>query len=145
MRKPLLLAVALITTWLSSSILHAQNVAPFWSLSGNSNANAASKLGTTNSIPLRLLTNNVERMRIDPAGKVGIGTTAPNGKLTVFGSGSNPAASWVTSGIPIFAGFGENVAGNADHILAMASNAPNARPVFLGRRSRGTLNAPAAV
>nr|MBA4168341.1 tail fiber domain-containing protein [Chitinophagaceae bacterium] len=47
--------------------------------------------------------------------------------------------------VPVFAGFGENIAGNADHILAMASNVSNARSVFLGRKARGTLAAPAAV
>lgn len=130
---------------LCTAAVSAQNIAPFWSLQGNSNANAGSKLGTTNAVPLRLHTNNVERVTIDPTGKVGIGIQNPEGKLTVFGSGSLPATSWVTSGIPVFAGYGENVAGNADHILSMASNLPNARAVFLGRRARGTLAAPAPV
>jgi hypothetical protein len=34
-------------------------------------------LGTTNSVNLRLFTKNVERLRIDTFGRVGIGTTAP--------------------------------------------------------------------
>lgn len=143
--KKFLLFAAFLILFLASLKISAQNVAPFWSLSGNSNAAATSKLGTTNNIPLRLFTNNAERVRIDGTGKVGIGTTTPSGKLTVFGSGGAPAASWVTSGIPVFAGFGENLAGNADHILAMASNSPNARAVFLGRRARGTLPAPLKV
>jgi hypothetical protein len=59
---------------LIASELHGQN----WILNGNADADASSKLGTTNGQPLRLFTNNVERMRIDTLGKIGIGTTAPN-------------------------------------------------------------------
>ena len=79
-------------------------------------------------------------------GKVGIGTsttTIPSGFLTVKGAGSVPLASkWVPAGAPLFTGFGETSVGNADYILAMASTSNNARPVFVGRRSRGTLAAP---
>jgi hypothetical protein len=81
------------------------------------------------------------------SGKVGIGTgtTTPAGALTVKGSGGVPASSWVNSGAPLFAGFGEQTVGNADYILSLASTLANARPVFIGRRSKGTLAAPAAV
>src|SRR5258706_1481054 len=58
---------------------NAQNTSPYWSLVGNSNATSSSKLGTTNAIDLRLFTNNSEKMRINTAGAVGIGTTAPSG------------------------------------------------------------------
>ena len=78
-------------------------------------------------------------------GKVGIGTsttTVPSGLLTVKGAGSVPAASWVAAGAPLFTGFGEAAVGNADYILAMASTSNNGRPVFVGRRSRGTLALP---
>ena len=78
-------------------------------------------------------------------GKVGIGTsttTVPSGILTVKGAGSVPAATWVAAGAPLFTGFGETAVGNADYILAMASTSNNGRPVFVGRRSRGTLAAP---
>lgn len=81
-------------------------------------------------------------------GKVGIGTgttTVPTGLLTVKGAGSVPASAWVNAGAPLFAGFGETTVGNSDYILSMASAAANARPVFIGRRSRGTLAAPTVV
>ena len=76
---------------------------------------------------------------------IGIGATTPAGMLTVKGSGSVPAASWVNSGVPISVGFGEQTVGNADYIVAQASTVVNARPVFVGRRSRGTLALPAVV
>ena len=80
-------------------------------------------------------------------GKVGIGTgtTIPSGVLTVKGSGGVPASSWVSAGAPLFTGFGEQTVGNADYILSLASTLANARPVFIGRRSKGSLATPAAV
>ena len=116
-----------------------------WNLTGNNNATSASLLGTTNAIPLNLTTNNVQRMVIDANGKIGIGTTTPINILTVKGTGSTPAASWVAAGAPLFVGFGETAIGNADYILSMASTSSNGRPVFVGRRSRGTLAVPTAM
>ncbi|MEJ7676439.1 MAG: hypothetical protein WKG06_00870 [Segetibacter sp.] len=69
---------------------NAQNTSPYWSLAGNSNATSTSKLGTTNAINLRLLTNNAERMRITTTGNVGIGTTNPTERLHInSASGTN--------------------------------------------------------
>jgi hypothetical protein len=62
---------------LSFQAAKAQNTAPSWSLAGNSNATSTSKLGTTNTVNLRILTRNIERMRIDTSGRVGIGTSTP--------------------------------------------------------------------
>jgi flagellar hook assembly protein FlgD len=76
-------AVIIVIALFNSSILMAQNIAPYWSLTGNSNATAASKLGTTNAINLGIFTNNLERMRINTAGQVGIGTTAPGARLHI--------------------------------------------------------------
>ena len=116
-----------------------------WQLTGNANATSTSLLGTTNAIPLSLATKNIKRLVIDTTGRVGIGTSTPVNILTVKGSGGTPAASWVNAGAPLFVGFGENTIGNADYILSMASAAANARPVIVGRRSRGTLAAPTVV
>ena len=113
-----------------------------WQLTGNANATATSVLGTTNSIPLNLVTNNLQRMTITSAGRVGIGTTTPPNIFTVKGAGSTPAASWVSAGAPLFVGYGETAVGNADYILSMASTSNNGRPVFVGRRSRGSLAVP---
>ena len=45
------------------------------------------QLGTKTSAILRFDTNNVERMRIDSSGRLGIGTTSPSAKLQVNGVG----------------------------------------------------------
>ncbi len=74
-------AATTIVALLGSSILQAQNTSPYWSLAGNSNATSTAKLGTTNAINLRILTNNLERIRVSTAGLVGINTTAPNARL----------------------------------------------------------------
>lgn len=122
---------------------HAQ-----WGLTGNGNATTASKLGTTNAVPLTLYTKNSPALSIDTTGRVGIGTglTAPAGQLTVRGVGASvPAGTWVFSGAPIVTTFAENAFGNGEYIHAMASNIVSSRPVFIGRRSKGTLAAPLAV
>ena len=63
----------------------AQNGSPYWSLSGNSNATSASRLGTINAMPLYLTTNNASRIYIAPNGNVGIGTTTPASLFNVQG------------------------------------------------------------
>ncbi len=127
------------------ALIYATQTNAQWNLTGNSNATATSLLGTTNSVPLRLATKNTPRLVIDTLGRVGIGTSTPINLLTVKGAGSTPAASWVAAGAPLFVGFGETAVGNADYILALASTSNNARPVFVGRRSRGTLAVPTAM
>lgn len=56
-----------------------------WSLAGNSDATATSRLGTTAAVPLNLTTNNLTRLRIDADGRVGIGTASPQQLLHVEG------------------------------------------------------------
>jgi len=79
----------------------------FWSLGGNAVA-SAQNLGTTSNFALPIITNNVERMRINATGEVGIGTTAaagyslhvggtagtPNVRLASVGGAAN-ATAWV--------------------------------------------------
>lgn len=67
---------------------NAQNISPYWSLTGNSNASASSKLGTTTLIPLGIYTNNTVRATIATNGNVGIGTTSPQQRLHTEGSGN---------------------------------------------------------
>lgn len=65
----------------------AQNTAPYWSTTGNSNAGGSPKLGNTTTTALRLITNNSTRIYISPsAGNVGIGTTSPVQKFDVNGN-----------------------------------------------------------
>ncbi len=116
-----------------------------WNLTGNANATTTSIPGTTNAIPLNLSTNNIQRLVIDANGKVGIGIAAPPNVFSVKGSGGVPSAVWTNAGAPLFTGFGEQTVGNADYILSIASSLANARPVFIGRRARGTLAAPTVV
>ncbi len=84
-------AVIIVAALFNSSRIMAQNIAPYWSLAGNSNATAASKFGTTNAINLGIFTNNLERMRITTAGLVGIGTTTPNARLNINSAAGSDA------------------------------------------------------
>ena len=57
-----------------------------WSLTGNSATNpAANFIGTTDSQPVVIRTNNTEAMRIRPTGSVGIGTASNPFSLGVLG------------------------------------------------------------
>jgi hypothetical protein len=69
MKKQITSVMLLTASVMLSVQLNAQN----WVITGNANATAASKLGTTNNIPLRLFTQNVERLHINAnvSGKVG--------------------------------------------------------------------------
>ncbi len=84
--KPFLcLSSALLTviTFTCTTTLLAQNTSPFWSLAGNSNATAASKLGTTNAVDVGLFTNNLDRMHLTSAGLVGVNITVPKARFHV--------------------------------------------------------------
>src|SRR5687768_12226613 len=108
MKKELILSLLVST---SITLLSVQTTtAQSWLITGNNNTSALSKLGTTNTIPLNLYTNNTERVRIDQTGKVGIGTSTPVNILTVKSSGGTPSGSWLTGlNNPVFLGFAETV------------------------------------
>lgn len=58
-----------------------------WSLNGNSGTNPANHfIGTADGQPLVIRTDNAERLRVDAAGNVGIGTNNPSARLDVNGS-----------------------------------------------------------
>lgn len=84
MRKNLLLLAGtlVLAVLLTVQPLFAQNTSPYWSLAGNSNASTSSKLGTTNSIPLNLTTNNLTRIKIFENGRVGVGSRITNTNAT---------------------------------------------------------------
>ena len=55
-----------------------------WELNGNSNTNPPSDfLGTSDDKPLVIKTNATERVQIDRAGNIGIGTSTPGQKLDI--------------------------------------------------------------
>jgi hypothetical protein len=60
-----------------------------WLLNGNAGTNGNIHfVGTTDNKPLSFRTNNKERMRILPGGKIGIGTTSPDARFTVAVGGA---------------------------------------------------------
>lgn len=63
-------------------LLHSRDA---WLLTGNSGTDPATNfLGTTDNQPLIIRTNNIERMRVTAAGRVGIGTNAPSNTVHVL-------------------------------------------------------------
>ena len=54
-----------------------------WLLCGNAIA-VDEFIGTTNNMPLNIKTNNVQRIRVDTNGKVGIGTSPPNNSSSLY-------------------------------------------------------------
>lgn len=84
------------TSVLAGMLFFAGETNAQWSLTGNAGTNAATNfIGTTDATSLRFRTNNGNRMSINSVGRVGIGTTNPTNRLTVFGG--NAAADTARS------------------------------------------------
>src|SRR5207249_5330354 len=59
-----------------------------WSLTGNAGTNASTNfIGTTDNVAFKIRTNNSVRLTISSSGKLGIGTTSPQDKFHVNGTG----------------------------------------------------------
>lgn len=56
-----------------------------WSVNGNANG-GTKKIGNTDNFNLSIITNNLERIRVDNTGKVGIGNSLPTEMLDVAGN-----------------------------------------------------------
>lgn len=134
----------------------------YWSLLGNGSTNPLTNfLGTTDVQPLVIRTNNVERLRVNATGEVGIGTSASGGYLLhVSGVQGTPnvrlqSVSGVTATSTIPAGFDRFVVANASGDLGevayssvvsqsawvLAGNAPTASWNGVTGSFLGTTNA----
>ncbi|HYV95283.1 MAG TPA: tail fiber domain-containing protein [Chitinophagales bacterium] len=97
-----------------------------WSITGNSGINSSTNfLGTTDSKPLIIRTNNVERFRITSAGKLGFGTTSPASTFDLVGSfkagGIEGSCKIDTSGNFTFTGNGALRIQNNKYIFKLAT------------------------
>ncbi len=77
---------AVSTSGTSDTTGYAAAFVPFnWSVNGNAPGGTVNKLGTTDSVPFTIRTNNLERLRVTENGKLGIGVTAPQANLQITG------------------------------------------------------------
>src|SRR6266496_2814528 len=93
-----------------------------WLITGNSNIAGTNFLGTTNSKPVAIRTNNVERLRILANGNVGIGTTAPTYKLQVAGGTYGIYGSGSTYGVVGSGSYGVYGSGSSYGVYGTSSS-----------------------
>ena len=93
-----------------------------WLITGNSNIAGTNFLGTTNSKPVAIRTNNVERLRILGNGNVGIGTTAPSYKLQVAGGAYGIYGSGSTYGVVGSGSYGVYGSGSSYGVYGTSSS-----------------------
>ena len=100
------------------------SVPPAWNLTGNSGTDPTKDfLGTIDTQPLVIRTNNTEAMRVTATGQVGIGTATPAAQLHTVSSGSENAIEGdADSGDGVIAnstnGSGVNATGTQNGITA---------------------------
>lgn len=88
-----------------------------WLTTGNSNVTTSNFLGTTNSQPVIIRTNNTERMRFMTNGNIGIGTKSPESRLHIF-----KGSAGTVTGYPDAAFIVENSNHSYINILAPDAN-----------------------
>ena len=105
------------------------NTTSRWGLTVGSYSELANTIGNGIIIGTRVVSpiifgiNSAEKMRIDTAGNVGIGTTAPATVLHMVDSGGDALRGF----------------------LIDSANAGNAGPIVIGRKARGSISSPTAV
>ncbi|OLY93051.1 hypothetical protein [Cnuella takakiae] len=100
-----------------SSLVMAGSLANYWSVNGNT-LGSQSWLGTTDNYALPFITNNLERMRLTSAGRLGVGTTTPGSVLHVFGT--NPLS---------LTGVQAGTTSNSDSILSINNGLVQKLPI----------------
>ncbi len=101
------------SSWTKLNTGATSSAATGWSLAGNSGTTASNFIGTTDALPLSLRTTGLDRMTINAAGNVGIGTTAPAKKLHIVSS----AEALRIEGASPWIGFAEPGVGNYNGYL----------------------------
>jgi hypothetical protein len=82
---------------------------------------------TFNSTPIIVATNNVERMRIDASGNVGIGTASPTSKFQVNGGVTINGSSFPSSGVGLELAWD----GNESVIQSYNRNTTSYQPIWI--------------